>query len=75
MGAQGVGRVDPRLGIAGKLLDTRGVGTEKLVAGDVNVGDEKVIETVGTRDSEELDGGSGLCCVGTREEDEGGESD
>ena len=62
LGAQGVGRVDLRLVGAGRLLDKRGVGTEKLVAGDVNVGDEKVIETVGKRESEELDGGRWLCC-------------
>ena len=63
VGTQGIGRVDPRLVDAGRLLDRRGVGTEKLVARDVNVGDAKVIETVGKRDSEELDGGRKLCCV------------
>ena len=35
--------MDLRLVGAGKLLGRIGVGTEKLVAGDVNAGDEKKV--------------------------------
>ena len=56
-GAQAESETGPRLVGDGKLLDKRGWGTETLVATVVDVGDVKVIETVGRRDNDELDGG------------------